>query len=224
MTEQTKGQVMTEAAPGDLGRRLAARRTQLALTRRRTAARAGVATGYLRYLEEHPGAVPRTGVLIRLAQALETTVTELTDGAVDVPSGSGRTVCEHRFAQLSACECQALLGSHGVGRLAVTTSAGPQVMPVDYSIVDGAIVFRTTADAIPAPADGRRVTFEVDRVDEASGQRRSVLVRGVAWAVRDPREQRWYAEKEHSTAGAGGARELWVRIDPGIVTGRRVTM
>lgn len=81
MTEQTKVRVAVdgpveaaaEAPLGDLGRRLAARRVNLGLTRRQAAARAGMAVTYLRYLEEHPGAAPGTSALMRLAEALETT-------------------------------------------------------------------------------------------------------------------------------------------------------
>ncbi|MFF7356418.1 helix-turn-helix domain-containing protein [Streptomyces filipinensis] len=224
MTEQTSAHVAREAPLGDLGRRLAAQRARLGLTRRQTAARAGMAVGYLRYLEEHPGAAPGSGVLHRLAEVLETTVKELTGGAVDVSPGPGRAAREPRFTELSAVECQALLGSHGVGRLAVSTSSGPEIVPVNYSVVDGAIVFRTATGATPALADGRQVAFEVDRIDDAFSQGWSVLVRGVGRVVLDSREQRWYAEKAHSKPWAGGHRERWMRIDSHVVTGRRITV
>ncbi|MYW16954.1 pyridoxamine 5'-phosphate oxidase family protein [Streptomyces sp. SID161] len=224
MTEQTSAHVAREAPLGDLGRRLAAQRARLALTRGQTAARAGVAVGYLRYLEEHPGAAPGSGVLHRLAEVLETTVNELTGGAVDVSPGPGRAAREPRFTELGTAECRALLGSHGVGRLAVPTSSGPVIVPVNYSVVDGAIVFRTAAGATPTLADGRPVAFEVDRIDDAFSQGWSVLVRGVGRLVMDPREQRWYAEKAHSKPWVGGHRERWMRIDSDVVTGRRITV
>ncbi|MFE9454187.1 helix-turn-helix domain-containing protein [Streptomyces sp. NPDC006739] len=223
MTEGPTAHAVSEAPLGDLGHRLATRRVRLGLTRRQTAARAGMATSYLRYLEEHPGAGPGPGVLNRLAEVLECTVTELTGGTTDAPSGFGRALPAPGFSELSAGACQTLLGSHGVGRLAVPTSTGPVTVPVDYSVVNGAIVFCTAAGTTPALADGRRVTFEVDRVDDAFSQGWSVLVRGVAWRVRNPLERRWYAEQAHSKPLAGGDRDLWVRIDPGIVTGRRIS-
>ncbi|MEU5439875.1 helix-turn-helix domain-containing protein [Streptomyces griseofuscus] len=224
MTEQTSAHVATEAPLGDLGRRLATQRARLGLTRRQTAARAGMAAGYLRYLEEDPGAAPGSGVLHRLAEALETTVTELTGGAVDVSPGPGCAARDPRFTELSAAECQALLGSHGVGRLAVSTSSGPEIVPVNYSVVDGAIVFRTATGATPALADGRQVAFEVDRIDDAFSQGWSVLVHGVGRVVLNPRQQRRYDEKAHSKPWAGGHRERWMRIDSGMVTGRRITV
>ncbi|QTD96425.1 helix-turn-helix domain-containing protein [Streptomyces cyanogenus] len=224
MTEPTSAPAPAEAPLGDLGRRLAAQRARLGLTRRQTAARADMAVGYLRYLEEQPGAAPRPAVLHRLAQVLETTVNELTGGAADGPPGPGRAARDPHFTELTALECQVLLGSHGVGRLAVATSAGPEIVPVNYSLVDGAIVFRTAPGATPALADGHPVAFEVDRIDDTFSRGWSVVVRGIARAVTDPEQRRRYAGKAHSEPWAGGDRELWLRIEPGMVTGRRITV
>ncbi|MCS0603111.1 pyridoxamine 5'-phosphate oxidase family protein [Streptomyces sp. LP11] len=224
MTEQTTPRPAPEAVLGDLGRRLAARRARLGLTRRETALRAGMAPSYLRYLEEHPGAAPRPAVLVTLAQVLRTTVTELSGGTVDLPPGPARAGSAPRLTELGPAECQALLGTHGVGRLGVTTDDGPVIVPVNYTIVNGAIVFRTARGATPALAAGARVAFEVDRVDDAFGQGWSVLVRGPAHHVTDPAERAGYADRAHSGAWAGGPREEWVRIQPRVVTGRRVSL
>src|SRR5205823_2663786 len=151
-------------ALGDLGRRLAARRTGLGLTREQTADRAGMAPGYLQYLEERPGAGPGPGVLLRLAEALETTVRDLTGGDSDLPHGQRRAGRDPGFTELSVPECRALLATHGVGRIAVPTVSGPVVVPVNYSVVDGAIVFRTAPGTTPSQASGCQVAFEVDRI------------------------------------------------------------
>ncbi|QHA02946.1 helix-turn-helix domain-containing protein [Streptomyces broussonetiae] len=223
MTEpQTKPGTVTEVPLGDLGRRLAARREQLGLSRREAAQRAGMTGSYLRYLEEHPGATPGSGSLIRLAEVLQTTVTELTGGAVDLPPGVGHAVREPEFIDLGPGECQALLGSHGVGRLAVPTSTGPVIVPVNYSVVDGAIVFRTALGATPSLAPGHQVAFEVDRIDDAFSQGWSVLVRGDAWTVTDERDRHWFTQQAYSAPWAGGSRDVWVRIEPHTVTGRRI--
>ncbi|MEU9991823.1 pyridoxamine 5'-phosphate oxidase family protein [Streptomyces sp. NPDC048045] len=232
MAERTKGRVAaeatakvaTEAPLGDLGRRLAARRVELGLTRGQLAARAGMAVTYLRYLEEHPGSAPGSSALMKLAEALETTVSELTGGAVDLPPGTGRAGRAPQFTWMRPGECRTLLAMHGVGRLAVPTATGPVIVPVNYSVVDGAIVFRTARGATPSLADGCQVAFEVDRIDDAFSQGWSVLVRGPARAVTDPQEQRRYTERAYSTPWAGGSRSLWMRIDPFTVTGRRITV
>ncbi|MGW7529201.1 helix-turn-helix domain-containing protein [Streptomyces sp. NPDC054783] len=224
MAERTRANVATEAPLGDLGRRLAARRAGLGLTRGEVAARAGMAVTYLGYLEEHPGAAPGPGPLTRLAEALETTVTELTGGAVDLPPGPGRAVREPHFAELTPGECRALLGSHGVGRLAVPTDTGPVIVPVNYSVVEGAFVFRTVLGATPSLAAGQAVALEVDRIDDTFSQGWSVLIRGSARSVTDPQEQQRLTEQAYSAPWAGGGRDLWVRVEPRTVTGRRITV
>jgi nitroimidazol reductase NimA-like FMN-containing flavoprotein (pyridoxamine 5'-phosphate oxidase superfamily) len=213
-----------EAPRGDLGRRIARRRAELGLTRRETALRAQMAPSYLRYLEEQPAAAPDRGALMRLAAVLGTTASELSGGHADLPPGRGRAARKVEFTELTERECQDLLGTHGVGRLAVTTPAGPLVVPVNYGVVDGAIVFRTAAGTTPAQVSGHEVAFEVDRVDEALSQGWSVLVRGRAHAVTDPDEARRLAERVYSAPWAGGRRDLWIRIEPDAVTGRRITV
>ncbi|WP_225830243.1 pyridoxamine 5'-phosphate oxidase family protein [Streptomyces sp. NK08204] len=224
MTGQSASDTETGAPLGDLGRRLAARRGQLGLTRGEAAARAGVAVAYLRYLEEHPGAAPGPGVLGSLAAALETSVAELTGGAVEQAPGSSAAARTAKLTELSLGECQALLGTHGVGRLAVTTSSGPVIVPVNYSVVDGAIVYRTAPGATPSLAAGSQVAFEVDRIDDTFSRGWSVLVRGPAHTVTDPQEKAKFTELAHTTPWTGGVRDVWVRIEPQIVTGRRITV
>src|ERR1044072_270136 len=98
-------------SPGDLGRRLAARRAELGLTRRQTANRAGIAPSYLRYLEEAPGAAPDAGALLRLAGVLETTVTELAGGHAGLPPGPGRAAAHPRFRETRADEGRVVPGT-----------------------------------------------------------------------------------------------------------------
>ncbi|MFI5797855.1 helix-turn-helix domain-containing protein [Streptomyces sp. NPDC051677] len=216
---------MTEGPPsGDLGRRLATRRAQLGLSRQETAIRAGMDPGYLQHLEEHAVAAPGQGALLRLAGALETTLAALTGGDVDRPPGPGQAGRTPAFTELSRTECGDLLSTHGVGRLAVSTAQGPVIVPVNYSVVDGTIVFRTARGATPSLGVGSRVAFEIDRIDDAFSQGWSVLVRGNARMVTDPGEAERLARQAHSTPWAGGRRDLWVRVEPYAVTGRRITV
>jgi transcriptional regulator with XRE-family HTH domain len=62
--------------PGDLGRRVTARRRELGLSREQLAVLAGMSVAYLAYLETRP-ASPTLGCVIRLADALQTTPDEL---------------------------------------------------------------------------------------------------------------------------------------------------
>ncbi|WP_328437238.1 pyridoxamine 5'-phosphate oxidase family protein [Streptomyces sp. NBC_00444] len=209
---------------GDLGRRIARRRAELGLTRGDTGARAGMTDSYVRHLEEHPDAAPDSGALRRLAGALETTVSELAGGNVDLPPGTGQATRHPEFTELSTAECWELLSTHGVGRLAVPTESGPVIVPVNYTVIDDAIVFRTAPGTTPSQASDVMAAFEVDRIDDVFSQGWSVLVRGHAQIVMDPEVARRLEERAYSTPWAGGKRDLWVRIVPLVITGRRITV
>ncbi|MER6347868.1 pyridoxamine 5'-phosphate oxidase family protein [Streptomyces sp. NPDC001595] len=212
----------TASAPGDLGRRLRLRRAELGLTLRETADRAGMAPAYLRYLEEAPAVTPGRGALLRLAAALRTTATALCGGDVDRPAGQGQASHDPVLRTLGAEECRRRLSTHGVGRLAVSAPEGPAVVPVNYSVVDGLIVYRTAPGTTPAVPQGTRVAFEVDHLDAAFGRGWSVLVRGHAGRVTDPEAARRLAVRAHSMPWAGGAREVWMCVVPTEITGRAV--
>ncbi|MFD7244397.1 helix-turn-helix domain-containing protein [Streptomyces massasporeus] len=224
MTERASSHAVEGRPTGDLGRRITQRRTELGLSRQEAASRAGMAPAYLQYLEERPAADPGAGTLLRLAGALKTTVWHLTGGDTELPPGLGRAARTPRFTELTEAECRSLLSTHGVGRLAVPADSGPVVIPVNYSVVEGGIVFRTEPGATPAQADGHQVAFEADRIGEAFSEGWSVLVRGPATTVTDPEEVARLEEQAFSTPWAGGRRETWLRIEPVAVTGRRITV
>ncbi|MFF2654432.1 pyridoxamine 5'-phosphate oxidase family protein [Streptomyces sp. NPDC058045] len=208
--------------PGEVGRRLAAAREGRGMGRAETARRAGVAPGYLAYLEEEP-ADPTLASLVRLADVLGTSVEALRGGGTDRPPGEGRALPRARLLELDEDECRELLSPHGVGRVAMTGPQGPAVIPVNYTVVDGEIAFRTAPGSVTAEAVGGEVAFEVDHLDEAMSQGWSVLAVGPAQAVTDPEEIRKLAGHAHSEPWAGGEREMWVSIRPTRLTGRRIT-
>ena len=74
-----------------------------------------------------------------------------------------------RIGELDVRECRELLAGGEVGRVALCTAAGPQIVPVSY-VVDGAsVVFRTTPYGVLGRNASRgRVAFEVDEVDRVS--------------------------------------------------------
>ncbi|GAA2404786.1 hypothetical protein GCM10010420_35500 [Streptomyces glaucosporus] len=206
--------------PGDIGRRVALQRQRLGLTREEAASLAGMAPGYLAYLEEHP-ASPSGPALLRLAAALETSVDWLRGGGAGRPPGRGVPARHPELRELDPDECRAHLTTHGVGRIAVTTPEGPAIVPVNYQVVDDEIAFRTAPDATPAAAVGHEVAFEVDHVDEAFRRGWSVLVVGPARAAAEDETAR-LADRTPYGPWAGGERDLWVLIRPERVTGRRI--
>ena len=129
--------------------------------------------------------------------------------------------------ELDVNECLRLIGPGGIGRIAYASRYGPAVLPVNYKLRGGAIVFRT-AEHGPLDEDLRtgianahyKVAFEIDDIDLDAERGWSVLVQGPAHRVEG-------AELDEAR-GAGvepwapGDRELFVRIVPSRITGRRV--
>ncbi|MEU8712474.1 pyridoxamine 5'-phosphate oxidase family protein [Streptomyces sp. NPDC048663] len=211
------------AGPGDLGRRVAAARRRLGLSREETAARAGMVPAYLAYLEEQ-SASPAPETVSRLADALGIGVDALYGGGFGIPPGSGHTQRRPRLLGLGPEECRTLLSTHGVGRVTLSTPDGrPAVVPVNYDVVDGAIVFRTAPDSVTALTVDEEVAFEVDHVDEALGEGWSVLAVGHANVVTGPDAVRGLVERAHTTPWAGDDRAMWVSMRPRSLTGRRIT-
>ncbi|MER6580220.1 pyridoxamine 5'-phosphate oxidase family protein [Nonomuraea sp. NPDC001023] len=209
---------------GDFGHRIRYHRQRLGLTVEQVAERADMSAGYLRYMEEHVD-IPDRGTLNRLADALGTTGRDLLGGGRDRPPGVGPAMAEPVLEVLDREECLRLIAAGGIGRIAFNGSHGPTVLPVNFRVHDGAIVFRTAAGG-PLDEDLRTglegvevmVGFEVDRIDEARRQGWSVLVQGPAHHV-TPDEQ---AAEPDVTPWAGGDRRLHIRIVPHHITGRRI--
>nr|WP_176573359.1 pyridoxamine 5'-phosphate oxidase family protein [Nonomuraea pusilla] len=210
----------------DLGRRLVHHRERLGLSREQVAERAEMSAGYLGYLEES-AEPPSSGVLYRLAEALQTTVDDLLGSDVDRPPGRGPAMAHPTLEVLQEEECLRLISPGGVGRVAFSGSHGPTVLPVNYKVREGAIVFRTAPHG-PMDEDLRtglegveiKVGFEVDRIDEARHEGWSVLVQGAAHHV--PPEEAGDLAEAGISPWAGGARLLYIRILPTQITGRRI--
>ncbi|MFC6599225.1 helix-turn-helix domain-containing protein [Kitasatospora paranensis] len=203
--------------PRDTGRRLVARRKQLGLSREEVAGQAGMGTAHLEYLESNRGVV-ELGTASRLAAALRTSVPDLLgDSGSGPPLPAGRPVME----ELESWECWAKLAPRGVGRVALALPDGPCVIPVNYRVLDGTVLYRTTAHSTPAGAAGSTVAFEVDRLDDALRNGWSVLVVGPAKLVTEPEALAWFGEHADPRPWVGDeGRDTWVRISPGRITGR----
>ena len=207
--------------PGDLSRRIAQRRTELHLSQAQLAARAGVSLRYLEYLERYP-ARPSQATLRQLAAALRTTPAVLLGGGVNMPPGQCRPAGLRAIAKLMPAECRRLIAPGGVGRIGLTTISGPVVLPVNFAVLAGTIVLRTAEGTIIDGHADEQVAFEVDHIDEALSQGWSVLVRGPAHRVAAPAELCRLQEDAVVWPWASGEREVYVRILPTRITGRRI--
>jgi transcriptional regulator with XRE-family HTH domain len=217
--------MMTEAdkdrrTAGDVGRRVAYRRRQLGLSYEDVGSRAGVAPGYVEYVERRHAKVS-ADALRRLAQALETRVDVLLGAHVETPTGSFSGMgTRQRLTKLDAAECIRLISPGGVGRVVYVGADGPEAFPVNFVVIGGAVLFRTTPGGVVAHLTGRRVGFEVDRIDEPLVSAWSVLLRGVITRVTD--RALVARVREAVQPWAGGSRDTCVRIDPDQISGRRV--
>src|SRR5207248_2976613 len=109
-----------------------------------------------------------TSVVMRFAAALETTTDGLLGRGIERPPGRSRPAAHPRMETLSAGECRQLLDPGGVGRVVFSTGEGPVALPVNYRVVDGNVVFRTTHDTTLAAVEaGEPVAFEIDHIDDA---------------------------------------------------------
>ncbi|MEW1636844.1 pyridoxamine 5'-phosphate oxidase family protein [Streptomyces sp. NPDC093801] len=207
----------------ELGRRLAARRTAAGMSRDELGERCGADAHYIASLEDDV-ALPTVGVLVRLAEALGTTV----DALVDTPASRGPVRparplhTDTQPAVLDEEECRRLLGVRGIGRVAVFTMDGPAVHPVNYLMADGEIVFRTGAGTVLARAASTEAAVEVERIDEVAARGWSVLAVGVLEAVSHPDALERLADAAHAAPWAGGERTHWMKLAPRRLTGRRV--
>ncbi len=217
--------VRDQRARGDLGRRVAYRRTELGLSQEEVAERAGMAVGYIDYLERNPPNLS-PGALSRLAEALHTSPEALLGAGYDEPEGAQSTrVPKPKLQELDSQECMELISAGGVGRIAFTMpgESAPTVLPVNFLVRNETIVFRTTGHGIIAQyATDQHITFEVDRFDGTTSEGWSVLVIGRARPVRDEIDLARLRETAPVEPWAAGERDLFITIVPKRITGRRI--
>lgn len=123
---------------------------------------------------------------------------------------------------LSAEECIALLRQAPVGRIGVSVDALPVILPVNYAVVDDAIVFRTSPGSkLAAASAGAVVAFEVDSYADDGCSGWSVLAQGRAHEVSEPVEREIALRAPVRAWAFGDGADRVVRIDMQTLTGRR---
>jgi nitroimidazol reductase NimA-like FMN-containing flavoprotein (pyridoxamine 5'-phosphate oxidase superfamily) len=137
-------------------------------------------------------------------------------------------VTETVLESLDESECLRLISPGGIGRLVFAGRWDLTVMPVNYKLHDGAILFRT-ADDSPTDEDLRtgiahaeyRVAFEIDDFDAEAREGWSVLIQGPAHHL-DTDAERAGALAAGVEAWPRGKREHFICIRPARITGRRI--
>jgi nitroimidazol reductase NimA-like FMN-containing flavoprotein (pyridoxamine 5'-phosphate oxidase superfamily) len=139
------------------------------------------------------------------------------------------TGTETALEELDEAECLRLISPGGIGRLAYSGRYGLTVLPVNYKLYEGAIVFRTAQDG-PTGEDLQtgiahaeyQVAFEIDDVDPVAREGWSVLIHGPAHHMTTEAERASVIESGVEP-WPGGAREHAIRITPRRITGRRLS-
>jgi nitroimidazol reductase NimA-like FMN-containing flavoprotein (pyridoxamine 5'-phosphate oxidase superfamily) len=122
---------------------------------------------------------------------------------------------------LSVHECWRYLRSSSVGRLAVVSSAGPEIFPVNYLPEDGTLIFRTgPGTKMDALLGGDPVALEADGLNPYGTIAWSAVVKGRPEAVDGDDPGLQTAERELSP-WEPGPKDYVFRITPTEVTGRR---
>ncbi len=136
--------------------------------------------------------------------------------------GPGPAACGHALRTLSPAECFELLEQRGIGRVGFACAAEIMILPVNYAVAGKTIIFRTAPDTLLAAYAEGRVSFEVDSLDEALREGWSVLVHGHAHKVTEERVVKQFEGRMHLEPWAAGARDVYVRIAPSRISGRRI--
>ncbi len=123
---------------------------------------------------------------------------------------------------LSPVECFDLLEPGGIGRVAFTSAGEIMILPVNYAMTGKSIIFRTAPDTLLAVYANAKVSFEADGLDDARHEGWSVLVHGHAHKVTDERDVKHLEDGTRLEPWAAGARDVYVRIAPTRISGRRI--
>ena len=135
---------------------------------------------------------------------------------------------DRTLTELDEAESLRLIAQAEIGRIAYLSRFGPAVLPVNYKWHDGAIVFRTARhsaldeDLQTGISGGDyMVAFEIDDFDVLTRQGWSVLIQGPAHHLESEAERESVA-RAGVEPWASGVRELFIRIVPHRITGRRI--
>jgi hypothetical protein len=124
-----------------------------------------------------------------------------------------------RLRTLSAYDCWELLHVQEIARVAWPGARGVALVPVNYTVVDGALWFRTDAgSALARECPGQRVVVEVDHLEPEERSGWSVVVAGTARVV-DVEE---VPQPVDLDVWPSGQRTVYVEVEAEEVTGRRL--
>src|SRR6266508_6107690 len=125
--------------------------------------------------------------------------------------------------QLSYGKCLELLTGGVVGRVGLCTPGGPRIVPVNYSVVDDAVVFRTQPYSLLGTyAWNTNLAFEVDHIEYDTHRAWSVVALGRGSMVEDETELAAIRAFWDPRPWVSGPRLVYVKLRWDTLTGRRL--
>lgn len=121
-------------------------------------------------------------------------------------------------------ECLQLLEAHlpKVGRLGIVHDGRPDVLPVNYAVIDGEVVFRTgLGEKLAAAIHNAPVAFEVDAIDESWQEGWSVVVHGHAVVLHDEAEIARF-DRHLARSWVPVKRTHHIKVEMDAITGRSI--
>jgi nitroimidazol reductase NimA-like FMN-containing flavoprotein (pyridoxamine 5'-phosphate oxidase superfamily) len=126
------------------------------------------------------------------------------------------------FEILDEAECLAILDRAPVGRIGLSAGALPVVLPVNFTLIDGAIVFASDRGLkLDAAQAGVVACLEVDGYDVWSHEGWSVLATGRLEEITEP-DQLARAHRLPLSPWALRDPDHYVRLPIEILSGRRI--
>lgn len=125
-----------------------------------------------------------------------------------------------KIVDLDRAESLRLLAAKKVGRLAFVHEGSPVIMPMNFTLADERVIFRTLAHGSGARAVDTAVAFEVDDIDDFLEAGWSVVITGTAELLSE--EELTRLRGSAPEPWAEGPRTLFVAVPIQQVSGRQL--
>lgn len=127
------------------------------------------------------------------------------------------------ISPMSVEECWTELRSVSMGRIGITISALPVILPIFFGVDTDSVVFRSTwGTKLAAATVGSVVAFEADRFDPETDEGWSVVIQGVAREVTGEEVDLLESLLPPKTVTGPDQVYRHVRVTPATITGRWV--
>lgn len=125
-------------------------------------------------------------------------------------------------AALTEVECWALAATQATGRLGFFCPGVLDIFPVNYLVMANHVYFRTSTDGAIATSYLAHAAFQIDHIDRQPRSGWTVLINGAVTQIKDSNLLTELWGKAIDEPWAPGPRNLFLRVTPTLVRGRRI--